>query len=1081
MSSIDEAFSEESHNLREIEEKIDVVIDTRKNALGQISAELYDLRRYAMDYDDVANIRDYISRQSAVKADIEKYEGYKPSPYFGHMDFELVSDETIEPEYISCFIGYHGFEDVHRKRLVIDWRSPVGSFYTQKTQKTFEYNGNQYTLLLRRALEIQKAKLIACNTEYDGGEASLEGEVIDPFLLTVLKDKRRQLRLTDIVRTIQENQNEIMRRPITESFAVQGCAGSGKTMILLHRLSVLLYNNKKYPLNAIKIITPNKLFDSHIDELSKELGLGKIERYSVDEYLHRFINLYSRSNKPMHTVFSEKSIDEQLLSELYSLEYAASTEELYHDYWKQKLNALEQAGFFEVLSLASVARPSLLKYNEDAYTLLDTSLSKAEEKIKQDIERKEKIEIHVETLRKNAASAEALSAQSAEQHQAVRKELIKKLKAEQKECDDDAKKIKKLQEAQEALKESLESEVTKAQQIVSSQQEKIDAIEKAKLTYTHFQPNSAFPFDDLSELISADTAAIVKDILELTELLKSEEAQQENFLQESSLTNEKQKNELRLIADRRSYYIEYDQMILLSSPDSIVTQLRSAQADVIENIQRLEQQLVSMPTFAFVRKNQLRKSIEEAKKTYRSAAAAYLLKYEESLRTAIAETEKKASTIQQNLEELKAEIQHKNSVYTQQAEQIYRNYLSVLYTSFSPKQQELENTQKQLESCNEEIQALHDNARVFELKQKALVYALKETEDNAHINIKSAPKGTVALLRPYAKEINDFWDAWVENARAATRTRDSLKSAEEEAAALISSPIRKEHLERLDICRKILDGLSFREIIRHVELELLSSAYAVHKVKLNTRTYRHKLYLRLLTCTLYFRPVSVADRFINIDEAQDISVAEYTLLSKILGSNCVYNLYGDVNQLVYTYKGINDWKSEIPFIVRDHVYVLSENYRNPIPVTDYCNTMFGEACMTPIGIRGEAVAEMPFSKAMQWIEKLKHDVPEIRAAILYRHGVRSVINQLKAYFSGKNVSWNEINNQQISIITVEQAKGLEFEAVVVIESQMTFNEKYVSYTRALERLCVVSETFAPNNSENAEEDDKPFDGAALDV
>ncbi len=281
MSPIDEAIKEESQNLREIEKKIDVVIDTRKNTLEQISAELYDLRRYAMDYDDVSNIRDYMSRQSTVKAEIEKYESYKPSPYFGRMDFELVNDEAAEPEYISYFIGYHGFEDVHRRRLVIDWRSPVGSFYTQKTQKAFEYNGNQYTLMLRRALEIQKAKLITCNTEYDGGEASLEGEVIDPFLLTVLKDKRRQLRLTDIVRTIQENQNEIMRRPITENFAVQGCAGSGKTMILLHRLSVLLYNNKKYPLNAIKIITPNRLFDAHIDELSKELGLGKIERYSI--------------------------------------------------------------------------------------------------------------------------------------------------------------------------------------------------------------------------------------------------------------------------------------------------------------------------------------------------------------------------------------------------------------------------------------------------------------------------------------------------------------------------------------------------------------------------------------------------------------------------------------------------------------------------------------------------------------------------------------------------------------------------------------------------------------------------------
>ena len=61
--------------------------------------------------------------------------------------------------------------------------------------------------------------------------------------------------------------------------------------------------------------------------------------------------------------------------------------------------------------------------------------------------------------------------------------------------------------------------------------------------------------------------------------------------------------------------------------------------------------------------------------------------------------------------------------------------------------------------------------------------------------------------------------------------------------------------------------------------------------------------------TIFYKNVTKRlDTFLNIDEAQDLSVAEYKLLRLILGSRCVFNLYGDINQLVYSYKGITDWE-----------------------------------------------------------------------------------------------------------------------------------------------------------------------------
>lgn len=60
------------------------------------------------------------------------------------------------------------------------------------------------------------------------------------------------------------------------------------------------------------------------------------------------------------------------------------------------------------------------------------------------------------------------------------------------------------------------------------------------------------------------------------------------------------------------------------------------------------------------------------------------------------------------------------------------------------------------------------------------------------------------------------------------------------------------------------------------------------------------------------------------------------------------------------------------------------------------------------------------------------------------------------------VSWGEID-EKISIITVEQVKGIEFENVVVIAGQMTTNGRYIAYTRALEELVVVNDELVEND------------------
>ena len=49
-----------------------------------------------------------------------------------------------------------------------------------------------------------------------------------------------------------------------------------------------------------------------------------------------------------------------------------------------------------------------------------------------------------------------------------------------------------------------------------------------------------------------------------------------------------------------------------------------------------------------------------------------------------------------------------------------------------------------------------------------------------------------------------------------------------------------------------------------------------------------------------------------------------------------------------------------------------------------------------------------------------------------------------------------IVKNKYNVLTVAQAKGLEFERVVVLEKNMTQNQLYVACTRAIKQLTVVS-------------------------
>ena len=94
-----------------------------------------------------------------------------------------------------------------------------------------------------------------------------------PAALLAALDRARSGRMTDIVSTIQAEQDEIIRAPLSGVLVVQGGPGTGKTAVALHRAAYLLYTHR-FPLErqGVLVVGPNPLFLRYIEQVLPSLG-----------------------------------------------------------------------------------------------------------------------------------------------------------------------------------------------------------------------------------------------------------------------------------------------------------------------------------------------------------------------------------------------------------------------------------------------------------------------------------------------------------------------------------------------------------------------------------------------------------------------------------------------------------------------------------------------------------------------------------------------------------------------------------------------------------------------------------------
>ncbi len=259
-------------------------IRTQKNAIKEIKEEIAQLESEGVNAENYRKIQGLLAEIQAHQEKIEAVRPFFEEPYFARMD--LIDDKE---GYNSYYIGKRG--DV--KLEILDWRTPVARRYYQKSCSTFTFGDYEYKTILRRAIRTKSGKVLDFKNEYLSLKDYLSPEeiadrdeenILDPFLREIIKNRKQESSIKDIIETIQEQQYEIITRPEKGNFVLQGCAGSGKTMVMLHRLSYLMYNNEDILPRDVLVITPSNSFNAFIDELAQILDLERVKTVTIYQY-----------------------------------------------------------------------------------------------------------------------------------------------------------------------------------------------------------------------------------------------------------------------------------------------------------------------------------------------------------------------------------------------------------------------------------------------------------------------------------------------------------------------------------------------------------------------------------------------------------------------------------------------------------------------------------------------------------------------------------------------------------------------------------------------------------------------------
>jgi DNA helicase IV len=203
---------------------------------------------------------------------LSQLNGVERGLCFGRMDD--TADHTF-------YIGRIGLHDDEYEPVLIDWRAPAARPFYAATPN------DPAGLVRRRHLYTRGRTVVGLDDEVFDldrmSEADRRGLVGEAMLLASVR-RGRTGRMSDVVATIQAEQDRVIRSALAGVLVVQGGPGTGKTVAALHRAAFLLYTHRRtLERRGVLIIGPNATFLRYISQVLPSLGETDVVLSSLGE------------------------------------------------------------------------------------------------------------------------------------------------------------------------------------------------------------------------------------------------------------------------------------------------------------------------------------------------------------------------------------------------------------------------------------------------------------------------------------------------------------------------------------------------------------------------------------------------------------------------------------------------------------------------------------------------------------------------------------------------------------------------------------------------------------------------------
>lgn len=317
---LDALISKMDHVLRSLDVKMQEYVAEAKDANISINPDLYLSQLLAQK-----GIRDTAeNRKKLLQARDELYHTRLL------LHYEHGNEKGIEELKVGLHSCMHNAE-----QYVISWTMPLCRHYIlDNASVEFEsivkgkfgetYHTN-YTLLVKNQVKLRFTRVAKAMNLYPGifddktlemikgtgflSEAYLDemirqfnpdefdpdsaAKIISDEFLQELLERRSTPEFKNIVFSIQKKQGEIIQAPYKRHMIVQGCAGSGKSMIMLHRLPILLYDNPTSLMRTnLYIITPSQMYIQLAENMRHQLEISDINMGTLEQYYDLCISRY---------------------------------------------------------------------------------------------------------------------------------------------------------------------------------------------------------------------------------------------------------------------------------------------------------------------------------------------------------------------------------------------------------------------------------------------------------------------------------------------------------------------------------------------------------------------------------------------------------------------------------------------------------------------------------------------------------------------------------------------------------------------------------------------------------------------